>query len=261
MALFHINHPSDIMNKNMEMKVIIPDTFGPLKDQEGRFPVMYLLHGYTDDYTRWTRMTSIERYANDYGIAVIMPDAGKSFYTDMAYGDPYLTYITSEIPAMIQNWFNLTQDPKYTFVAGLSMGGYGALKLALTYPERYKSVASFSGALLAAQTAAYVFPEGTEPWMKRLEKDIRLVFSDVTKVVGTDDDLLHLAFLAKHTQVDLPELYISCGTEDFLLNNTELFCQALDELQMPYHYYEEPAVHEWGFWDREIKRFMVAITS
>ena len=96
MALFECKYPSTIMNKCMALNVILPDDEDQILDNAGKYPVVFLLHGYTDDYSKWIRMTSIERYATEKGIAIVMPDAGKSFYTDMAHGDPYFTYITEE---------------------------------------------------------------------------------------------------------------------------------------------------------------------
>lgn len=251
MALFECKYPSTVMNKFMELNVILPDYEDQILDKEGKYPVVVLLHGYTDDYSKWLRMTSIERYATEMGVAIVMPEAGKSFYTDMYHGDPYFTYITEEVMRDVRKWFPITKDPEYTFIAGLSMGGYGAMKIALTYPERFKGGATFSGALTMAQTANVKYPEGTEDWLKRLETDIQLIFEDVNQVVGTKDDLFWL--VEQNHKEKLPNLYISCGTDDFIYEATKAFTGHLDKLKVPYKYHEEPAVHHWSFWDSEIQ--------
>ena len=115
--------------------------------REGPPPVLYLLHGLSDDHTAWLRYTSIERYAVARGLAVVMPAAGRSFYADEAHGHRYWTYISEELPRVVGQFFRVSQEPADTFVAGLSMGGYGALKLALTHPDRYAAAACLSGAL------------------------------------------------------------------------------------------------------------------
>ena len=255
MSLLRIDYPSVVMNKYMGMNVVIPDEDRGFYDGEGKYPVLYLLHGYTDDYTKWMRMTSVERYATELGFVVIMPDGGKSFYTDMAFGDPYFTHITEEIPEYLSKWFPITKDPQYTFIAGLSMGGYGAVKIGLTYPERYGAIGSFSGALLMAQTAAQPIAEEAEEWLKRLEKDIRLVFEDVDSIVDGPHDLIWLASeAAKRKQI--PDMYLSCGTDDFVYDNTSIFCQHLKKLHIDFEYYEGPGNHNWDFWDKEVLNYM-----
>lgn len=256
MALFSVNYGSDVMNKYMGMNVILPEGDGGIKDQDGNYAVIYLLHGYTDDYSRWCRLTAIERYANELGIAVVMPDGGKSFYADMVHGDPYFTYITEEVPAYVQKWLPITKDPSHTYVAGLSMGGYGAMKMAFTYPERYKAVGTFSGVLAMAEMANAILPEDAEPWLIRTEIDLPLALGDVTKIAGSNNDVFWLAKEAKAAGQILPKIYLSCGTEDFIYGHTTFFASHLKGLKIPFEYHEEPAVHEWGFWDREVKRFL-----
>jgi S-formylglutathione hydrolase FrmB len=110
--------------------------------------VLYLLHGYSDDHSIWMRRTSVERYAAEHHLAVIMPAVNHSFYTNEVQGERYWDYISEELPRAMHRFFRLSDKPEDTFVAGLSMGGYGAMKLALTHPERFGAAASFCGAPL-----------------------------------------------------------------------------------------------------------------
>ncbi len=110
-------------------------------------PVLYLLHGLSDDHTAWVRYTSIERYAAAAGLAVVMPAVGRSFYADELHGHRYWTFVSEELPRVMRSFFRFSERPEDTFVAGLSMGGYGALKLALTHPDRFAAAASLSGGL------------------------------------------------------------------------------------------------------------------
>lgn len=256
MALFHINYPSTVMNKFMAMNVLIPDEDRGFYDSNGKYPVLYLLHGYTDDYTKWMRLTSIERYAMELGFAVVMPDGGKSFYTDMAHGDPYFTHLTEEVPEMLKKWFPITDDPKYSYLAGLSMGGYGAMKIGMTYPERFGVVGSFSGALAVAQTAGDHMPDEAEDWLKRLEFDFKQVFDDVNGLVGGPHDVFWLAGQFAASSKDKPELYLSCGKDDFILGATVAFADTLKNLDVPYEYHISEGEHQWDVWDSEVYRFM-----
>ncbi|WP_341854260.1 alpha/beta hydrolase-fold protein [Brachybacterium sp. GPGPB12] len=121
-------------------------TRGSAADESG-VPVLYLLHGLSDDCTIWERRTSIERYATEKGIAVVMPEVRRSFYTDEAVGEAYWTFVAEEPPRIVARTFRVSTAREDTFVAGLSMGGFGAFKLALNHPERFAAAASLSGAL------------------------------------------------------------------------------------------------------------------
>ena len=112
---------------------------------DGPPPLLYLLHGLSDDHTAWHRYTAIGRYAETAGLAVVMPAVHRSFYANEAHGHRYWDFVSEELPAVVHEFLRVTDRPEETFVAGLSMGGYGALKLALTHPERYAAAASLSG--------------------------------------------------------------------------------------------------------------------
>lgn len=256
MALFQCSYPSNVMNKYMQMNVILPENEEMTFDNEGKYPVIYLYHGYTDDYTKWMRLTAVERYANDYGIAVVMPDAGKSFYTDMVYGDPYFTHLTEEVPELVKKWYPITKDPKHTYIAGLSMGGYGAAKIGFTYPERFNGVGIFSGALAMSMLATAETDPHAEDWLKRLDKDLPLVFGDATTIPGSPNDDFWLVSKAVQESKPIPNLYICCGTEDFVYQNTVAFCQHLQANGIDYTYSEEPETHNWGYWDRQLEEML-----
>ena len=160
MALIQCDFFSEILGISSSMCVILPQDTTNQIGMEGshkrqRYPTLYLLHGYSDDYTIWQRRTSIERYVASLGIAVVMPNAGKSYYTDMKKGDKYFTFISQEVPELARSFFPLSEKREDNFIAGLSMGGYGAFKVALTYPERFCAAASLSGSLDIASRVGY----------------------------------------------------------------------------------------------------------
>ena len=134
------------------VRLLLPDLEpGQAPPPEG-YAVLYLLHGYTGDGGDWMRLSRLERYLENKQAVAVMPDGGKGFYTDTCSGDAYWTYLSQELPQFIETNFAVSNRRERTFAAGLSMGGYGALKLALRRPERYAAAASFSGVVDVADT-------------------------------------------------------------------------------------------------------------
>ncbi len=204
--------------------------------------VLYLLHGYSDDHSIWMRRTSIERYAARHNLAVIMPAVNHSFYINEAHGEKYWDYVSEELPKVMHTFFRLSDKPEDTYVAGLSMGGYGAMRLALTYPGRFAAAASFSGALDLAGS-----------YDRAPERYVNL-FGGVDSIRGSEYDLFHL--LEKKSP-KRPPLYVSCGTADGLYPMHLSFCRAAKEAGWTIRTEEIPdAVHEWGLWDRQIEVFI-----
>lgn len=247
MALLHLVYFSDVLGVQTPVDVILPEGkqgIGVETADEPELPkVLYLLHGYSDDQTIWQRRTSVERYAANRNLAIIMPGVNHSFYCNEVYGERYWDFVAKELPMMMHRFFRLSEQPEDTFVAGLSMGGYGAMKLALNFPERFGAAASFSGAvdILSMRNRH-------ESHWKRITggKSLR----------GTDCDLFHLID-ENAGAAHKPRLYVSCGTADFLYGQYQKFVPALKKAGWNVTSYEEPdAVHEWGFWDREIRKFI-----
>jgi len=156
LALLHVDFFSDALGMCAEMDVILPERARGQIGMNGvasneKYPTLYLLHGMSDDHTIWQRRTSIERYVSDLGLAVVMPSTHLGWYTDMYRGHKYWTYISQELPAICRSFFpNMSDKREDTFAAGLSMGGYGAMKCGLCAPETFSKVASLSGGLDAA---------------------------------------------------------------------------------------------------------------
>lgn len=206
-------------------------------------PVLYLLHGLTDDDTAWTRYTSIERYAADRGLAVVMPQVHRSFYTDERYGGKFWTFLSEELPETVRRFFRVSADRADTFVAGLSMGGYGAMKWALRQPERFAAAATLSGAL----DIAYIQQHDRRPHVREVAER---VFADRV-MEGGDGDLMHL--VATADRAVLPRLMLRCGTEDHLVAQNERFVRACAKAGVELDSGFGPGAHEWGYWDAEIR--------
>lgn len=209
-------------------------------------PVLYLLHGYSDDHSIWMRRTSVERYAARYGLAVVMPAVNHSFYTNEAQGERYWDYVCDELPRAMHRFFRLSDKPQDTYVAGLSMGGYGALKLALTYPERFAAAASFSGAV---DPLALMKGDGVMD-----EAGFERVFGKAAAFPGGPNDLFALM---RKKAAKRPRLYVSCGTADGLYPLHERIVPELERCGWDVTRADIPGEdHTWDLWDGEIERFL-----
>ena len=250
MALIRCNFFSEALDMGTSMTVLLPERASSQIGMAGSAvagdpPVLYLLHGLTDDDTIWTRRTSIERYVAPLGLAVVMPQAGRSFYSDEEHGNRYWTFLSSELPEICRSFFRISERREDTFVAGLSMGGYGAMKWALRDPGRFAAAASLSGALNAAERREHpTRPMDPAVW--------HTVFGD-RQVPGTDDDTVALLERAGD---DLPELYIACGTEDFLYEDNARFVATARRRGVPLTVDFSPGDHDWAYWDAKIQKVL-----
>jgi putative tributyrin esterase len=248
MALIRCDFFSEVLELGTSMTVLLPQPsaaqVGVVGTQPGGPPpVLYLLHGLTDDDTAWTRYTSIERYAAARGFAVIMPQVHRSFYADEARGMKFWTFLSEELPRTVEGFFRVSTRREDTFVAGLSMGGYGAMKWALRQPERFAAAATLSGAL----DAAYLQEFDLRPHMRELTGR---VFAD-RRVKNGDEDLLHL--VARADPAGLPRLMLRCGTDDHLMAQNERFVAACKTHGIPLDAEFSAGAHEWGYWDARIQ--------
>ena len=254
MILTEIKFFSETLGLGCTMHVLLPQR--PLADAQKKprkkLRTLYLLHGHSDDHTAWQRWTSIERYVEGLNLAVVMPAVHLSFYNDMAHGGKYWQFISEEVPAIARELFPLSSDLKDNFVAGLSMGGYGAFKLALTHPERYAAAASLSGAVDLNEV---VREKKEDPENKAWLVEMRTVFGDLSKVPGSKHDLFTLAKKVAKGSVK-PRLYQCCGTEDQLYFDNLHFRDAVSTLPLDLTYEEGPGEHDWAYWDMMIQNVL-----
>jgi len=254
MILTEIKFFSDVLGFHNTMHVLLPKrTLVEMKSKRAsKVRTLYLLHGHSDDHTAWQRWTCIERYAEGLNLAVVMPAVHLSFYNDMAHGGKYWQFISEEVPAVVRDLFSLSAARKDNFVAGLSMGGYGAFKLALTHPERYAAAASLSGAVDLNEV---VRVKKHEPGNKAWLEEMRTVFGNLSKVPGSKNDLFMLARKAAKAPVK-PRLYQCCGTEDELYPDNVRFRDGVSKLPLDLTYEEGPGEHNWAYWDKMIQNVL-----
>lgn len=211
-----------------------------------RLPVLWLLHGAYGDHSDWLRRTAIERYTAAYGLAVVMPSAQNSCYTDMAHGQRYYSYIAKELPRAMGRMFNFSDRREDHFIAGLSMGGAGSLMIGLSNPERYAAIGCLSAGAVNEQGAfrtgrRWEMTFGSEP------------------IENTYKDSLGNARRIVEERLPCPRIFHACGNEDFLLPSahaTRDFFEALPGNPFDYRYVEEPGAHTWEFWDEHIRQFI-----
>lgn len=244
MALLETRFDSQTLDLSLGLNVILPEH----PQAWGTPPaVLYLLHGLSDDHTIWSRRTSIERYAYDYNLVIVMPDAYKSFYCDMAHGSDYWRFLSSELPMLVKRWFKVSDDWRNTFVAGLSMGGYGAFKLALGNPGQYAAAASLSGSL---DIASHIHDDWDESRMRAFEA----VFGELESVPSSGNDLM--ASLKNLQQVPETAFYACVGTDDYLYQDSVTFRDAATAAGLKLDYEESAGSHDWAFWDTHIQRVL-----
>jgi putative tributyrin esterase len=252
MALIRMDHVPETVGVNSPLYMILPDPGKMSGVPVAKRKILYLLHGLSDDGSAWQRYTSIETLAAAYGLVVVMPSAGRSFYTDQPNGQKYFIYLTDELPKYLQAVFGLAPARADTFIAGNSMGGYGAFKAALLHPELYSAAASFSGVLSLA--ILQLLPQ-TDP--RRAE--YTLLFGELEKLSGGEHDPMVWLERGVKNPSALPRLFISTGRQEDIYPLSGMFHAACQKLGIQSEYFEEDGAHDWFLWDGHIRRFLASI--
>lgn len=245
MALIQIKFMSETLGRQTEILVAIPQKstqgqIGVKNNAEAeKYKTLLLLHGLSDDNSIWERRTSIERYATERGIAVVMPSGERGFYTDCKYGDKYFTFISKEVLQVAREYLPLSCKREDTFVAGNSMGGYGALKIALKSPESYSAAIGLSSVA------------DIEKFMNEYTPDLKkLIFGEGR--VPADEDLFALAKSCESNPLR-PRIYLYEGRQDFMCEENCRLKGLLEDLDYDFTYAEDDGAHNWESWDKNIQ--------
>jgi len=254
MGLIHLSFLPKTLGFHTNVYAILPSE---RSETTKEFPVLYLLHGGAGNAQDWIRYTSIERYAEEHGIAVIMPEVGgSSFYGDMVHGYPYYTYLTYELPLVVNCFFPLSKRREERFVAGLSMGGYGAFKWAFDQPEYFGAAGNFSGISFTED----IFDENRGGFAAHAKTDPRgicnLVWGGYDRMLGTKNDTRYMVTNATKNKINLPKLYTVIGKTDFSYEYAQRYVEFLKENDIQIEYHEMDGDHEWKVWDTAIKEFI-----
>lgn len=257
MALGTFNIFSKHLRRTVTFNVILPSdklVFGEMKQEivKGPYKTLYLLHGIFGNYTDWVSGTRIQKWAEDQNLAVIMPSGDNKFYVDNELsGEYYSKFIGEELVDVSRRMFNLSHKKEDTFIAGLSMGGYGAMTNGLKYANTFGYVAALSAAFILE---AFANTKEGDKGSILSRNELISVFGDLDKLVGSDKDYkIHAKQLDKK---DRPHIYIACGTEDHLIKSNREFRDYLLDLNFDVKYEEGPGGHDWVFWDTYIYKVL-----
>jgi putative tributyrin esterase len=240
-ASFH----SISLNREMHYRLLLPANYDA---SARRYPTLFLLHGLYGDYKNWSTLTSLVKYVRNLNLIIAMPDAGNSWYVDSATSpeDKYEDYIVQDFVREIDGRYRTKPERSARAIAGLSMGGYAAVKFGLKYPDMF----SFAGGISAALNAAGDLDDTHPEFRDGLQK----AFGEAGNPVRQKNDVF--PFLAGADVKSLPYLYLDCGADDMFLGVNRRFVVQLQQLKIPYEFHEMPGGHEWKYWDGAIERFL-----
>jgi len=239
MAFARINYHSRSLQKASSVSVVFPDD--PAIPRP--WSVFYLLHGLSDDDTIWMRRTSIERYVEGLPLVVVMPDGGRGFYTNAVIGYAYEDDLIKDVVGLIDRTLPVKAERSGRAIGGLSMGGYGAVKIGLKHHEMFASVNSHSGALAILQE-----PFDTDN-IKDIGAELARIFGKAVK--GGPEDPFGIVEKLDHGRI--PALRIDCGNGDFLIDQNRAFHRHLESMQIAHEYEEFVGVHNWEYWDLHVQ--------
>jgi S-formylglutathione hydrolase FrmB len=249
MAKVVCNFLSYSLNRAVDITVVLPSVTCPealgLPGQSpathalpAKFPVVYLLHGFANNHAQWTGYTNVELYAEERRIAIVNISAENKAYAKVG-ADDFKRFVSEELPEFVTNYFPISTKPEETYIAGLSMGGYGALMHGLTHPERYRAIGAFSAGL-SINPAVFASDPMGQPEKPDPEYDVHA-----------------LAKAVADTGAAFPAIYSACGMNDFLFEPNQAFASELGELGADVTWKEVPGFgHEWRFWDQQVEQFL-----
>ncbi|MBQ4640193.1 MAG: hypothetical protein IJB69_06740 [Clostridia bacterium] len=235
---------SDALGLCVTVDVILPQRRD--NAQNHKLPVLWLLHGAFGNHADWIRRTSIERYAAPFGLAVVMPSAQNSCYTDMAHGGKYYTFISEELPRKMRTLFNFSEKREDNFIAGLSMGGAGSMMIGLANPECYSAIGCLSAGAVNYKGS---FHQGRRRELTIGDQPLKNSYLDV---YGNAEKIVK-------ESLPCPRIFHACGEDDFLLpcaQDTRDFFRAFPGNPFSYEYLSAPGAHTWEFWDAHIQDFI-----
>ena len=257
MAIIEVNFISKCLMRTVTFNAIIPvDKFGPQAENAEQKPLktLYLLHGIFGNYTDWVNGTRIQAWAEANDLAVIMPSGENRFYLDdEKSGELYGEFIGKELVEFTRKLFPLSDKREDTFIAGLSMGGYGAIRNGLKYAENFGCVIGLSAALVHD---TWKDADNSAPIFTFRRSYYEAIFGEYDKVKGSDKDPKALLLKLKEEGRPVPKMYLCCGTEDGLVTANRDFRDFLNENDVDLTYVEGPGKHDWVFWDTYIKKVL-----
>lgn len=251
-----ISFKSNLIGTILPYIVVLPPGYEERRSgTPASYPVLYLLHGLGGGYDNWTSKTRLKEYAAQYQMIIVTPEGHDGWYTDSATvsNDKYETYVLEELIPDVEGRFRAIKQRQARAIAGLSMGGYGALKFGAKYPDKFVFAASMSGALDPAVRTE------TNPgflWDFMRPSILKVFGPDDSRVRASND--LHKLFrdLPSDRISSLPYLYLDCGTEDGFLSTNRDLAAILLERKIPHEYRQLPGQHGWVYWDQQVREVL-----
>lgn len=256
MALFQVDFNSVTLSRSVQFNIVIPsDVSLNMKETNPNYnremKTLYLLHGFSGNSNDWLLWGTAKEVSAKYNIAIVMPTGENSFYVDSPRtGGKYGEFIGEELVSFIRTTFNLSMNKEDTYIGGLSMGGFGALRNGLKYPDVFSKVVALSSALIIHD-------------VKNIENDhedqianfafYQSVFGDLKKIESGDHNPEKLLRDLKHSGNTIPKIYMACGKDDFLIENNRAFKKILDGFKVEVTYIEDEGIHDWLYWNAHIE--------
>jgi S-formylglutathione hydrolase FrmB len=237
------------MQRELPFRVILPENYETSKE---KYPVLYLLHGLFGSCDNWLELTALKDYLADKRLLVVLPEGFHNWYSDSATieKDKFeSSFINELIPAVEAN-YRIFENREKRAVAGLSMGGFGALKFALKRPDLFVFAGSMSGAFDAPRLSATNKGFGWD----ELQPSVLEVFGNAPSRTRTDNDLFEIIgqMPAEKTN-SAPYIYIDCGLADGFLGVNRELSSLLEEKGMAFEYHEVAGGHDWNYWDKQVQ--------
>jgi putative tributyrin esterase len=243
------------LGRTMRYRVILPENYAVT---ERRYPTLYLLHGLWGAYDNWETHTDVFLHTRPFELIIVMPEGEDSWYTDSegASKDKFETYIIKDLVDHIDKTYRTLQDRHGRAIAGLSMGGYGALKFGLKYPDQFIFAGSFSGALAAGHDPSFILAPDTPVGAR-----FRTIYGIAGSKTRAENDIFALVEKAKPEAQTLPYFYLDCGEEDSFLDVNRQFVALLQKRKIRYEYREVPGAHAWDYWDRQVRGMLAVLAA
>jgi S-formylglutathione hydrolase FrmB len=244
---------SKSLDKDVAFNVLLPSDYDT---STRRYPTLYLLHGYGDTHTAWSLMTDLSGYASQYKIIIVMPNAEKSFYVNSVKDSKakFEDMIMKDLMAHVDSHYRTIPLPRSRAVAGLSMGGYGAVFLGLKHHDKFAAIGTFSGAV----SRVHITPPDASK-LNDNDRKFQQTLDDMFGAAGSKDRDERDPFKIVENMPlnEVPYLYIACGGQDFLLEENRMFVDYLSKKKITYEYHEvSPRVHSWDFWNDQLRQFL-----
>ena len=250
MALITADFYSRELRMSTLLTVIVPDSVRIRQKPLSKRQCLYMLHGLSDDSTSIMRLSRVELFAQETGIVIVFPSVGRSMYCDNVNGQNYFTFVADELPEYLELILGLSRKREDNFIAGISMGGMGAARIALTYPERFSAVGLFSGFLDLKPSDQGVTEEQ--------ERDFPFLLAERDRIDTTSLNPINLLDSEKHKDL---EIIVRCGFQDEYYPLNVAFYKKANALGLNVSGIFEEGAHEWRLWDRYLEDFITMIAD